>query len=38
MQDHKFVIGEQVDLFHRKYDKVTCFTVENVLDEMIYLR
>ena len=35
MQDHKFRVGEQVDLVSRKIERVSPLQVEVVLDEMI---
>lgn len=38
MQDHKFAVGEFVDQYYKKNDKVINSVVETVLDEMIYSR
>lgn len=38
MQDHKFMRGEYVDKYEKKYDKSLSYQVEVVLDEMIYMK
>jgi hypothetical protein len=38
MQDHKFIVGEAVDHYFRKHDKIQSMTVEQALDEMIFAR
>jgi hypothetical protein len=38
MQDYKFTVGEQVELYNRKQEKLTYMHVEQVLDEMIYCK
>ena len=38
LQDHKFKVGEMVDWYQKKHDRVNHFQVEIVLDEMINCR
>lgn len=35
LQDYKFVPGQQVEMYYKKFDRLTYCTVEQVLDEMI---
>jgi hypothetical protein len=38
MQDYKFRVGEQVDYYLKKQDRVNIMHIELVLDEMIQVK
>lgn len=38
MQDYKFKIGEQIDIYYRKSDKLRQAEVLHVLDELIQIK
>ena len=38
MEDHKFKVGEQFDIYNKKSDSVMQAQVEQVLDEMIQIK
>lgn len=38
LQDHKFIQGEQFEIYQKKQDRFNTYQVENVLDEMIYAK